>query len=165
MKFVRINNEKCVISKISNYLAFTLDGEVFYTKKWAGKKLKEWTLLKKMKSGSAGYYCVTTPLGKKYVHRIVCETFHKKIRSKNYVNHKDLNVYNNKPSNLEWCNSSENVKHALAKISPKKIFINGVQYSHYSDAVKDLKINKDTIRRRCLSNNFKNYKLVVWKKK
>lgn len=165
MKFLTINNKKCVISKISDYLAFTIDGKEFYSKKFKGKILKEWTLLNKMKTGSAAYYAISTPIGKKYAHRVICETFHKKIRYKNTVNHKDMNVHNNNPNNLEWVSQSENIKHALAKTKPKKIIINGKEYYHYTEAAKVLKLNRHIVRNRCLSKTFKNYKLIVWKKK
>jgi hypothetical protein len=46
-----------------------------------------------------------------YVHRLVADAFCKKQKGKDYVNHKDLNRYNNSASNLEWVSSSENRIH------------------------------------------------------
>jgi hypothetical protein len=76
-----------------------------------------------------------------------------------------MNVHNNNPNNLEWVSQSENTKHALSKTKPKKIIINGKEYSHYTEAAKVLKISNCIVRHRCLSKNYKNYKLIVWKKK
>ena len=50
----------------------------------------------------------------KYVHRIVAECFIPNTDNKSCINHIDCNKLNNIVSNLEWCTSSENQKHALA---------------------------------------------------
>lgn len=47
-----------------------------------------------------------------FVHRLVADTFLEKIIDKNFINHKDGNKKNNLPSNIEWCNPSENLNHA-----------------------------------------------------
>lgn len=46
------------------------------------------------------------------VHRLVCEAFHDNPNNYPVINHKDLNPFNNKSDNLEWCTISHNVKHA-----------------------------------------------------
>lgn len=48
------------------------------------------------------------------VHRIIASTFIPKVKCKNLVNHIDGNKINSRVSNLEWCNASENNKHAFA---------------------------------------------------
>jgi len=59
-----------------------------------------------------GYFQVRMN-GKPYlIHRIVATAFCKRKEGKNYVNHLDGNKANNAASNLEWCTSSENAKHA-----------------------------------------------------
>lgn len=46
------------------------------------------------------------------VHRLVAEYFIPKDSIRDKVNHKDGNKKNNYVENLEWCNNSENTKHA-----------------------------------------------------
>lgn len=56
-----------------------------------------------------------------YAHRQVAISFLKKIRNKKEVNHIDGNKNNNNVSNLEWCNRSENLKHAYKNNLLKKV--------------------------------------------
>ena len=71
-----------------------------------------------------GYYQVTLCKNNKArlfrVHRLVAMTFIPNKENKEQVNHIDGNKLNNKVDNLEWCSSSENIKHA---------FKNGLKYS------------------------------------
>lgn len=58
-----------------------------------------------------------------YVHRLVAEAFCEKKGDRIFVNHKDLNKYNNNSSNLEWVTAKENRIHYLSSdnyIPPKR---------------------------------------------
>lgn len=46
------------------------------------------------------------------VHRLVAMAFIPKVEGKEHINHKDGNKKNNNIENLEWCNRSENMRHA-----------------------------------------------------
>jgi hypothetical protein len=61
------------------------------------------------------YYCVDLYLyGKKKrmtIHRLVALHFLPNPKFKEEINHLDLDNFNNKVNNLEWCTRSENEKH------------------------------------------------------
>jgi HNH endonuclease. len=48
----------------------------------------------------------------RYVHRLVAECFIDNPDGLPEINHKDGNKLNNSADNLEWCNHSDNLKHA-----------------------------------------------------
>ena len=50
---------------------------------------------------------------KRYLHRLVAETFIPKLENRNEINHIDGNKHNNFLGNLEWCTHSENNLHAF----------------------------------------------------
>ena len=59
-----------------------------------------------------GYYtvclCKQGKVKRKYIHRLVAETFIENPNNYQEVNHKDENKENNHMDNLEWCNRSYN---------------------------------------------------------
>lgn len=79
----------------------------------------------KQHENSNGYLRVSMRLdgdekNKNYlVHRLVAKSFIPEVDGKPFVNHKDGDKHNNTVENLEWCNKSENEKHAW-KIGLKK---------------------------------------------
>ena len=81
---------------------------------------------------STGYRSVTLygANGKKqyYVHRLVAETFIPNPQNLGDVNHKDGCKTNNILFNLEWCNRSDNQKHA---------YKNGLNWVHMDEAIKE----------------------------
>lgn len=66
----------------------------------AGKGYKSITL---HKNGSRNYF---------FIHRLVAEHFISNPNHYEQVNHIDGNKENNCVNNLEWCNNSQNMKHA-----------------------------------------------------
>lgn len=83
----------------------------------------------------------------KSVHRLVAETFIPNPNKLPQVNHKDGNKLNNHISNLEWCDSTHNNRHALAtglRTGRKK----GIRckyknktYNSISEAARDLNLS------------------------
>ena len=68
-------------------------------------------------TGTNGYkYVVFRIEGKshtKYIHRLVGLHFIENPKNYNQINHKDGDKFNNRVSNLEWCNQSHNMLHAI----------------------------------------------------
>lgn len=60
-----------------------------------------------------GYYVIFDGNGSvRRIHRVVAETFLPNPNNLTDVNHKDGDKSNNKLDNLEWCDRSDNIKHA-----------------------------------------------------
>lgn len=101
-----------------NYIIYE-NGEIYSLK--SNKKLKG--ILH-----NNGYLYVRINKKQYSIHRLVAKTFISNLENKPQVNHIDGNKKNNKVENLEWCNASENRKHALknklAKINTKNQLIN-----------------------------------------
>lgn len=88
------------------------------------------------------------------VHRVVALTFIPMVDNKTQVNHIDCNKTNNKVSNLEWCDNSENQLHAykngLNKRSEKagrpkrKVMCidTGIVYDSVAECARDLNYKK-----------------------
>lgn len=95
---------------------------------WDGNKYRARSTPKIMKTQmtTTGYEKVTLVIDghRKHckVHRLVALAFIPQIDGKPHINHKDGNKTNNVVENLEWCNRSENMRHAykLGLKQPRK---------------------------------------------
>lgn len=77
-------------------------------------------ILKPFKIGNkrGQYYAIDFSINNKIyknikIHRLVTYAFLGVPLIKKQVNHKDVNKLNNRVTNLEWCNQSENILHAM----------------------------------------------------
>lgn len=97
-----------VLSLFDGKYEITTDGKIFST---VGKR-KEL----KGKINKYGYRMVVLTVNKKKIypnlHRLIAINFIPNPNKLPEINHKDGNKANNHISNLEWCTSSENQKHA-----------------------------------------------------
>ena len=87
----------------NDYVIYS-DGRVYSIKKNAFQKLRK---------QNSGYLRATIHGKDMYVHRLVALCFLDNPNGYNEVNHKDGDKANNNVSNLEWCNRSQNNKHAF----------------------------------------------------
>lgn len=62
--------------------------------------------------GKDGYLRIQIAGKTRLVHRIIADTYLRKIDEKNFVNHMDGDKQNNNVGNLEWVTRSENMVHA-----------------------------------------------------
>lgn len=72
--------------------------------------------------------------------RIVAKAFLPVIAGKPHVNHKDGNKKNNCVENLEWCDRSENQKHAYQmglQVNPNRKIVLNVSAGVYYDSAKE----------------------------
>lgn len=73
-----------------------------------------------------------------WAHRLVAETWIPNLDNYKYVNHIDGDGCNNTVENLEWCNNSQNVKHAIAAGKYSNIkYINGTSMAAISRELGD----------------------------
>lgn len=88
----------------------TTESVLHGTRVWNQRVLKQ-------KTDKNGYKRVTLWKNKTrkdfLVHRLLAFAFIPKIKGKDFINHKDGNTSNNHLDNLEWCDYSDNLKHAF----------------------------------------------------
>lgn len=108
------------IKGYENRYLVSISGEVLTLpyhapKKKGGTRFFPSKRLKAGKSGG-GYYTVSLYKDGKAktfpIHRLVAESFLLPIEGKNCVNHRDGDKENNNVTNLEWCDYSDNIRHA-----------------------------------------------------
>lgn len=92
------------------------------SEKWLKKSLTIKIRVLTPRTVGAGYHQVILSVNGKdhprYVHRLVAETFLKKVQGKPEVNHIDGNKKNNSVKNLEWISHRENIRHSNRRSDP-----------------------------------------------
>jgi hypothetical protein len=136
---------------------------------------KKHNRLLKTKEGKKGYVLITFFIDKKPIrlalHRVIATKFLPKIDNKLHVNHKDGNPSNNDVSNLEWCNHSENIKHAydngLCGKLEKIIFNESIIFNSITEASKYTKLSMNSIihRLKGRTSNEKEFRFQYYNQK
>lgn len=88
--------------------------------------------------------CNHGKLKKKYIHRLVAETFVENTHNKKTVNHKDGNKFNNSAENLEWATQKENNRHAVETGLNKTMGSDNHMCKHSYDVVLRIRLLKES---------------------
>lgn len=90
---------------------------------------------------------------KKYIHRMVAESFVPNIGNLKEVNHLDGNKHNNVADNLQWCTRHENLVHSCYvlnnHVKAVRCIETGVVYPSIMDAERNTGIKHTSISRCC----------------
>lgn len=132
-----------------------------------------------LSSGNYLYIIVATNKGKRKhhirVHRLVAKAFIPNPNNYKCVNHIDGNKLNNNVDNLEWCDYSQNIKHAYnnglmksggkTKTKVNQYDLNGKfikTWNSMSEIEKEFNVSHSAIRFCCL-NKIKTCKGYIWR--
>lgn len=164
-------------------------GNVKSLKKWCGNKyISKWKNEEKNIRQATHYHgykyvylSKNKERKKKYVHRLVAETFIPNPNNLKEINHIDGNKQNNSINNLEWCTRKENVIHSyknkllIAKRGKDNKNSKAVtQYDIKGNIIKEWYCIKDVTRElgiadisisRCCRNKQKTAGNYIWKYK
>lgn len=139
------------LGKIRSLDRYRYNGISYYIQK--GKILK-------LQDDKNGYKVINLYKDKKVknfkVHRIVAQAFIPNPENKEQINHIDGNKNNNQITNLEWCNCTENVRHAFTNnlmtqhnnTPVEQYSLDGSflkKYNSISEAILELHLNKGAV--------------------
>jgi hypothetical protein len=110
------NHSNYKISSLGKIKRLARVDRVLEKGKYRNKKLAEMILSCETKTHSYKSIMLISDTGPKrrwYLHRLMAEVFLPKIEGKNQVNHINGYKKDNRLENLEWCDNSHNMLHAL----------------------------------------------------
>lgn len=138
--------------------------------------IKQNSFIKKQQKHYRGYLTVSLKkngkIYKKYVHRLVAETFIPNPNNLPQINHKDENKKNNCVDNLEWCDNIYNMNYGsrLKQLSESlkgniphnaiKVLFNGVIYNSIIEASKTNNISPYMVKKICNKQNNNKYRIL-----
>lgn len=105
----------------------------------------------------------------KRVHRLVMDAF-KPSLEKLQINHKDCDKTNNRLENLEWCDASQNMCHAVEHglvtyhVKPVIDLTTGKIYESLKDAATSMRGNPSSIHKACTGerSNYRNHRFAFY---
>ena len=104
-----------------------------------------------------GYYSIIICEEKqhrKYIHRLVAETYIPNPFNLPEVNHKDGDKSNNNDWNLEWCTAKENTTHAINTGLKSSVGINNKMAKLTEKQVLEIRSLKGIITQKQIANKF-----------
>jgi HNH endonuclease len=133
------------IAGFEGVYAVTEEGLIWsYPKTWIGNngshQHHDGKFLKPFKRGDKNkqYFIVELKDKPFLVHRLIAETFIPNPLNLPYINHRDLNRFNNHKDNLEWCTQEENIQHAEMNGAMKHFY----GENHGNHKLKTFEINE-----------------------
>lgn len=116
---------------------------------YRNKYSKKEQILKSRNNGD-GYLSVILKNKKKYIHRLVAETFISNSNNFSEINHKDENKANNCIDNLEWCTRKYNCNYGTKN---ERVGKKVIQYDKKMNKIKEYKTISEASRETNIFNS------------